>query len=138
MSSEVKRYMATCDCMRPASWGDYVRHSDYAALETECERLADELARKSVITGDCIARCQRLADERDALRQQLAERDAEILEQRRLKGMGAERELKLMSQRDKLAGLLREAKSAYTTAIHWTDMRATMALIDAALSELTP
>ena len=44
----------------------------------------------------------------------------------------------LRQQRDKLAGLLREAKSAYTTATHWTDMRATMAKIDVALSELTP
>ena len=44
----------------------------------------------------------------------------------------------LRQQRDKLAGLLRDVKSAYTTGIHWTDMRATMALIDAALSELTP
>ena len=34
-----------------------------AALEDECERLADELDRKSVITGDYIARCQRLAAE---------------------------------------------------------------------------
>ena len=33
------------------------------ALEAECERLADELDRKSVITGDYIARCQRLAAE---------------------------------------------------------------------------
>lgn len=44
---------------------------DYAALEAECERLADELDRKSVITGDYIARCQRLADERDALAAEL-------------------------------------------------------------------
>ena len=34
-----------------------------AALEAECERLADALDRQSVITGDYIARCQRLADE---------------------------------------------------------------------------
>ena len=45
------------------------------------------------------------------LRQQLAERDAEILEQCRLNGMGAERELKLIAQRDNLAGLLRHASS---------------------------
>ena len=37
--------------------------ADYAALEAECERLADALDRQSVITGDYIARCQRLADE---------------------------------------------------------------------------
>ena len=34
-----------------------------AALEAERERLADALDRQSVITGDYIARCQRLADE---------------------------------------------------------------------------
>ena len=48
--SEVKRYVVTCDCMSEAAWGDYVRHDDYAALEAE----------------------------RDSLRQQLAERDAQI------------------------------------------------------------
>ena len=42
-------------------------YAERAALEAECERLADELDRKSVITGDYIARCQRLAAERDAL-----------------------------------------------------------------------
>lgn len=46
--------------------------SELAALEAECERLADELDRKSVITGDYIARCQRLAAERDALAAELA------------------------------------------------------------------
>lgn len=40
-----------------------VMASDYAALEAERERLADALDRQSVITGDYIARCQRLADE---------------------------------------------------------------------------
>lgn len=44
----------------------------------------------------------------------------------------------MRQQRDKLAGLLREVNSAYTTAIHWEDMRATMAQIRTALSELTP
>lgn len=34
-----------------------------ATLEAERERLADALDRQSVITGDYIARCQRLADE---------------------------------------------------------------------------
>ena len=44
----------------------------------------------------------------------------------------------LRQQRDKLAGLLREVKSAYTTAIHWEDMQTAMAQIKTALSELTP
>lgn len=62
---------ATCDADRYSELaGNHffevrvARHQhDYAALEAECERLADELARKSAITGDYIARCQRLADE---------------------------------------------------------------------------
>ena len=47
----------------PARVGLYVLASDYAALEAERERLADALDRQSLITGDYIARCQRLADE---------------------------------------------------------------------------
>ena len=40
-----------------------VAHAEAEALRAECERLADALDRQSVITGDYIARCQRLADE---------------------------------------------------------------------------
>ena len=40
----------------------------------------------------------------------------------------------LRQQRDELTKLLREVKSAYTTATHWGDMQATMAMIDAALA----
>ena len=50
--------------------GEVVPTDDYAALRAESEalraeneRLADALDRQSVITGDYIARCQRLADE---------------------------------------------------------------------------
>ena len=59
------------------------RASDYAALEAECERLADELDRKSVITYDYIARCQRLAAERDKLAQALGnvEREHDLIRQ---------------------------------------------------------
>lgn len=68
MSSEVKRYDPDVSrrgdaYMDAKGDGDYVRHEDYAALEADCERLADALYRQSVITGDYIARCQRLADE---------------------------------------------------------------------------
>ena len=63
--NEVKRYAIISD-----DWdyvespsGGFVDHDDYAALEAECVRLADALDRQSVITGDYIARCQRLADE---------------------------------------------------------------------------
>ena len=44
----------------------------------------------------------------------------------------------LEAERDKLAGLLREVKLAYTTAIHWEDMQTAMAQIKTAISELTP
>ena len=63
MSSEVKRYEVwRADAELPDETM-VVLASDYAALEAECERLADALDRQSVITGDYIARCQRLADE---------------------------------------------------------------------------
>ena len=38
-------------------------HAKKEILEAECERLREALDRQSVITGDYIARCQRLADE---------------------------------------------------------------------------
>ena len=41
----------------------YYSATDYAAIEAECDRLREALDRQSVITGDYIARCQRLADE---------------------------------------------------------------------------
>ena len=66
MSSEVKRYDSYGNAMAPGdpeSLAIFVLATDYAALEAERERLADALDRQSVITGDCIARCQRLADE---------------------------------------------------------------------------
>lgn len=47
--SEVKRYVTTCDCMSEASWGDYVRHADYARLEQECERLRSALTEISAM-----------------------------------------------------------------------------------------
>lgn len=37
--SQVKRFVTTCDCMSETAWGDYVRHSDYAALEVERDNL---------------------------------------------------------------------------------------------------
>ena len=70
MSTEVKRYDAVHIRYEDNNirYGEgceveVVTASDYAALEAECERLADALDRQSVITGDYIARCQRLADE---------------------------------------------------------------------------
>ena len=62
------------------------------------------------------ASCSDVADAVDremTLRQQLTERDTEIMEQCRLNGMGAERELKLIAQRDKLAVLLRKVLSTH-------------------------
>ena len=61
--SEVKRYEVwRADAELPDETL-VVLASDYSALDAECSRLAEELDRKSVITGDYIARCQRLADE---------------------------------------------------------------------------
>lgn len=100
-----------------------------AELRGECERLRMQLAACGVVAlantpesasearqmhqDYMSASCSDVAgavDREMTLRQQLAERDAEIMEQCRLNGMGAERELKLMTQRDKLAGLLRDAR----------------------------
>lgn len=73
-----------------------------ADLREECSFLKD-------CQENAMLHMTGLVAERDTLRQQLVERDAEILEQCRLNGMGAERELKLIAQRDKLAGLLSDA-----------------------------
>ena len=75
MSSEVKRYYIsmvgnlvclkemTTEYAAETGFAGLIKGEDYATLEAECERLADALDRQSVITGDYIARCQRLADE---------------------------------------------------------------------------
>lgn len=61
--SEVKRYEVwRADAELPDETL-VVLASDYSALDAECSRLAEELDRKSVITGDYIARCQRLEGE---------------------------------------------------------------------------
>ena len=70
MNNEVKHYWPE----EIVGTGELVVYlQDYAALEAECEKLADELDRKSVITGDYIARCQRLAAKRDDLHAELVE-----------------------------------------------------------------
>ena len=124
-----------------------------AELRGECERLSRML---NNVTNDGI----KLADERDTLRQQLAERDAEN-ERLRVKLMtiaSAEpgrhniewakamaatgnneayaKWSEAFDQRDKLAGLLADVKADYTHAIHWEDLHATMKRIEAALAEV--
>ena len=87
--------------------------SDVAELMKRCQRGVggrNALNDAHDIMAECYGTLGRLEAECDAMRQ----------------------------QRNKLAGLLREVNSAYTTAIHWVDMRATMAQIRTALSELTP
>ena len=126
-------------------------HAGAEALRAECERLRNSMQR--LVATHCAAAIKgqaayaeleqylsagiaQLEAERDALRQQLAERDAEILEQCRLNGMGTERELKLMSQRNKLAGLLIKV---LTTHKMWPDLAPSLSLcadIEAALAEV--
>ena len=65
MHAEMHNYVCDSKCMNdfynpPKVPTDKER---IAALEAECERLREALDRQSVITGDYIARCQRLADE---------------------------------------------------------------------------
>ena len=95
-----------------------VRATDYATLEAECARLKNSLL---AITTRHFAEGWKKRTSDAELEQYLSAGIAQ-----------------LEAERDKLAGLLREVKSAYTTATHWTDMRATMVKIDAALAELTP
>ena len=73
------------------------------------------------------AELRRLCAERDHLK--ACQENAQL----HITGLVAERNAAL-KQRDKLAGLLREVKSAYTTAIHWEDMQTAMAQIDATLA----
>jgi len=70
------------------------------------------------------------AEDNDRLRQQRDRRDAEIMEQCRLNGMGAERELKLLTQRDKLAGLMAKAQEEldpHRHAVLWGEICAALA-----------
>lgn len=62
MNTDIKDHGNQRDCEHGCQRGKCIA-CDYATLEAECERLADALDRQSVITGDYIARCQRLADE---------------------------------------------------------------------------
>ncbi len=70
------------------------------------ENICDVVDGLEYASGFALGACDELRAILATPRQQLAERDAEILEQCRLNGMGAERELKLMAQRDRLAGIL--------------------------------
>lgn len=68
--------------MSEASWGDYVRHADYDALATECERLRGDLemamkvpsvaAMHSYLDAECAKQNIELAAERDAALAELA------------------------------------------------------------------
>ena len=125
--------------------------SDVAELMKRCQRGVggrNALDEAHDIMAECYGTLGRLESERDALeaerdalRQQLAERDAE------LKKVNADRlscwaEFKVMTrscleaekQRDKLAGLLREAAGELRTDRH----HGLRQKIDTALSELTP
>ena len=116
----------------------------------ECEHLKD-------CQENAMLHMTGLVSERDTLRQQLAERDAEIergaIERSELRKQIAERDMEILAkdiseckalgdrnkareQRDRLAGLLADVKADYTHAIHWEDMHATMKRIDAALAEV--
>lgn len=112
-----------------------VRATDYATLEAECERLRAQVSALQPLANSWQSGYDKGREDgaraADRWKTQHARDSAE------LRRLCSERDA-LRQQRDKLAGLLRDVKSAYTTAIHWEDMRAAMAQIDTALSELTP
>ena len=132
--------VATSDKARVVTWlpecvEPLCRLSDaqrtIAELREECERLSHML---NNVTNNCI----KLADERDTLRQQLAEQDATIARLEAGIPRIQEQSHQMRQQRDRLAELLADVKSNYTHAIHWEDMHATMKRIDAALAEVKP
>ena len=78
-----------------------------------------------------------LRAECERLRQQLAERDAQIASMRAEVTPFIETHWRPVErQRDKLADLLADVKADYTNAIYWEDMHAVMKRIDAALAEI--
>lgn len=119
--SEVKRFVVDMQ----GRGEECVLATDYAALEAECERLRQQPARDS-------AELRRLCAERDALRQQLAERDATI--ERLEAGIPRlqEQAYQARTQRDKLAGLLREVSNSESRGLDWAKQ------INAALAEIKP
>lgn len=56
-----QRYVTTCDCMRPAAWGDFVRHEDYETLAAENARLRAELEQSRDLTVEMSKRCNATA-----------------------------------------------------------------------------
>ena len=42
MNEQVKRYGPTCDCMSEMAWGDYVRASEYDALQSRLDAAERE------------------------------------------------------------------------------------------------
>jgi len=67
--SEVKRYGPTCDCMSEMAWGDYVRASEYDALQSRLDA-----AERNVKHWQGLAVTNR--NVADAALAKLAERDA--------------------------------------------------------------
>lgn len=168
MSSEVKRYDSfQIDPVTGKSWNvTFVLAADYAALEAECANLKNSLLAITARhfaeswkkrTSDAeleqylSAGIAQLEAERDTLRQQLADRDAQLLaiasaEPSRhtiewAKAMAAagnnEAYVKwreAFDQRDKLAGLLQGIRTMNASGLS----AMTKEQIDTALAELTP
>ena len=108
--------------------------SEVAELMKRCQRGVggrNALDEAHDIMAECYGTLGRLEAERDHLK--ACQENAQL----HITGLVAERNAAIR-QRDKLAGLLRDVESAYTTAIHWEDMQTAMAQIKTALSELTP
>lgn len=118
---------------------DYLNR-DVAELREECERLREDHDKSWRLAGINLENLSAALADNDTLRQQLAERDAEIDSlKERLSNRAAEHcddladKIELEVQRDKLAGLLREVRGYYKAMPAGMGGR-----IDAALAEVKP
>lgn len=101
------------------------------------EESAEELDAAREILAQQGRRNTELRDERDTLRQQLAERDAQIASMRAEVTQFIDTHWRpVAEQRDKLADLLVEVKSDLSAAMNWGDLDRITVRIDAALAEV--
>lgn len=131
--------VATSDKARVVTWlpeciEPLVRLSDHQRAIAELREQVIKAAEQAVRGAEILAILQA---ERDTLRQQLADRDAQIASMRAEVTPFIETHwMPVARQRDKLADLLDEVKSDLSAAMNWGDLDRIAARIDAALAEV--